>query len=640
MSVPDDCKTIYVEQTVSNDICNGQYDLDEATKQWVNANDPSCSISKIYDSGTGSYKWAFKVTLPPDADPPPGSVYSVSFPLFRRYASVAGLYVQPAEENAFAPILGNESTDYGFGAGVTHPEAYNISNEAIPEIIEVGDDKLYLTWKAEDVVNERMESGADFYTGHDVGGEYPTIFHSIPNIGSTVAHHINKIGSLYSTPQVLDQTEIGQSSLTNFGNLVSSTARFTGPWSEYTFLDEDLGAFCAPYTADVLAYTNLLGNWQGEPYINDGAKALGLTRYVAIGEPLTYIIRNPFEDEEFYYDPNNPNPEFPFYKEVKARNENPETAWCASAGWMLKTSISSITDEDSMCPADGDWGDGVTVSKDPIDNGGGGNNGGNNGGNDIKPIAVASVTAEIINFKPNAVAQVSAVKIDRESYTGKTIASENKGWVYDERTSAISGPFDFENIQAVTTKDNSSEMFCVTSDNQIKKTDLLEFNNPNFEKFSDPFTQILEPFDGAVTRGIVLSESGEGFSYRNRYISKPFEDSVVGSGEVKKPLYFRDCYLSHIETNWMHLGDEHNEKQLHRVDMHFHKNSCGHLWLYAMSDDGLVKGQYRGEIKEHMKAFTNLRGRAFKILMFVATHYDHPWAMREMALGHLYGKSF
>ena len=304
-------------------------------------------------------------------------------------------------------------------------------------------------------------------------------------------------------------------------------------------------------------------------------------------------------------------------------------------GWYLETN-SDTTDENSVCPADADWGEGVTVSKDPIDNGGG-NNG---GGNTVKPTPVGSVSAEVINFKPNAVAQVSAVKIDRESYTGKTIASENKGWVYDERTSAISGPFDFENIQAVTTKDNSSEMFCVTSDNQIKKTDLLEFNNPNFEKFSDPFTQILEPFDGAVTNGIVLSESGEGFSYRNRYISKPFEDSVVGSGEVKKPLYFRDCYLSHIETNWMHLGDEHNEKQLHRIDMHFHKNSCGHLWLYAMSDDGLVKGQYRGEIKEHMKAFTNLRGRAFKILMFVATHYEHPWAMREMALGHLYGKSF
>ena len=94
------------------------------------------------------------------------------------------------------------------------------------------------------------------------------------------------------------------------------------------------------------------------------------------------------------------------------------------------------------------------------------------------------------------------------------------------------------------------------------------------------------------------------------------------------------------ETNWMHLGDEHSEKQVYRVDLRFHKNSCGHLWLYVMNDEGLVKGQYKGALKEHMKVFTNLRGRSFKIQMMIATHYDHPWAMREMAIGHLYGKSF
>jgi hypothetical protein len=225
-------------------------------------------------------------------------------------------------------------------------------------------------------------------------------------------------------------------------------------------------------------------------------------------------------------------------------------------------------------------------------------------------------------------------------YNGTTISSKYKGWVFDERTSAISGPFVHEDVTAIATKDNSAEMYCVTEDKEVKKTDLLDFNNPNFPTFTDPWPDILTPFDGSTVKGVVASESAKGFCYRNRYISAPFEDSVIGGGVVEDPLFFRNSYLAQSETNWMHLGDEHSEKQCYRVDLRFHKNSCGHIWLYVKNDEGLVKGQYKGMIKEHMKVFTNLRGRSFKIQMIIATHHDHPWAMREMAVGHLYGKSF
>ena len=228
----------------------------------------------------------------------------------------------------------------------------------------------------------------------------------------------------------------------------------------------------------------------------------------------------------------------------------------------------------------------------------------------------------------------------RADYVGTTLASKYKGWVFAERTKAISGPFVHEDVTAIATKDNSAEMYCVTESKEVKKTDLLEFNNPNFPSFSDPFTDILNPFDGSSVQGIVASETANGFCYRNRFMSEPFEDSVLGSGTVKNPLYFRNSYLANSETNWMHLGDEHSEKQCYRVDLRFHKNSCGHLWLYVKNDFGLIKGQYKGMIKEHMKVFTNLRGRAFKIQMLIATHHNYPWAMREMAIGHLYGKSF
>ena len=230
-------------------------------------------------------------------------------------------------------------------------------------------------------------------------------------------------------------------------------------------------------------------------------------------------------------------------------------------------------------------------------------------------------------------------------FTGTTLAPKYMGYVYDERTSSLSGPFANENVTAVCTRDNSAEMYCVTEPDgsgthDIKRTDLLDFNNANFPSFTDPFGDVNLNFDTALEKGVICSESGEGFLYRGQYLSAPFEDPVVGSGTVTKPLYFKDSYLAIAETNWLHLGDEHNEKQFYRVDLSFRKNSCGHLWVYVMGDDQKVHGQYKGVRMEHMKVFTNLRGRAFRIQMLVATHYDHPWALREMAVGHLYGKSF
>ena len=141
-------------------------------------------------------------------------------------------------------------------------------------------------------------------------------------------------------------------------------------------------------------------------------------------------------------------------------------------------------------------------------------------------------------------------------------------------------------------------------------------------------------------RGVVCSRIGQGFAYRGLFQELPFSEKIIGEGCVKDPLFFRNSTLAVIESNWIHLGDEHNEKQVHRIDLSFHKNSFGALWGYVCNELGEYKGQYKGEIEEHMKVFTNLRGRRFKAKLFIVTHPQYPWALREMALGHLYGKSF
>ena len=215
--------------------------------------------------------------------------------------------------------------------------------------------------------------------------------------------------------------------------------------------------------------------------------------------------------------------------------------------------------------------------------------------------------------------------------------SKYKGYCFNERNNSLSGPFPLD-ITALAMKDNSSEMFCISEDNEIKKTDLLDLNNPHFPKVDDPI-DINDQFVPNLNNGIVGTKDGS-FIYRAKYLSSPFAESVVGEGDLEDPLFFRNCYLSVAETNWMHFGSEAAEKEVYRVDLSFHTNSIGHLWLFAQNDQGKVSGQYKGAIKETVKVFTNLRGRRFKLKMFVATHEDYPWAMREMAVGYNIGKSF
>lgn len=212
-----------------------------------------------------------------------------------------------------------------------------------------------------------------------------------------------------------------------------------------------------------------------------------------------------------------------------------------------------------------------------------------------------------------------------------------KGYVFNERSNSLAGPFDSD-ITAIALRENSSDLIAVNKDLEILKTDLLELNDPSFNKI-DPY-----PIDVTCSitdkeKGFIGTDSGE-FLYRGKHLATPFSELKEGGAAVEKPLYFKDCYLSIAETNWMHFGSEAAEKEVYRVDLSFHTNSIGHLWLYAQNDQGKVSGQYKGAIKETVKVFTNLRGRRFKLKMFVSTHEDYPWAMREMAVGYNIGKSF
>lgn len=239
-----------------------------------------------------------------------------------------------------------------------------------------------------------------------------------------------------------------------------------------------------------------------------------------------------------------------------------------------------------------------------------------------------TITVEVSNVRP--------------PFVGWTRPSKYKGWVFSDLSDSLSGPFVHENLTALTTVQNTSDMVSVNEEYKINKTNLADLKAVDFSTPPALWEDRNGPPAGGVMNEetIVASETDGSFAYRGRYLASPFAESVIGPATINNPYYFRKAYLAIAETAWMHLGDEHSEKQVHRVDLHFTPKSAGHVWLYVESDEGKVSGQYKGSIKEHVKVFTNLRGRTFRIKMFVATHHDHPWNLREMAVGHLLGKSF
>ena len=248
----------------------------------------------------------------------------------------------------------------------------------------------------------------------------------------------------------------------------------------------------------------------------------------------------------------------------------------------------------------------------------------------------------------SSIMQTSVVSGTSPDFVGWTKPSFNKSYMYTELNSALSGPVLGEPISAISSVENTSQMVGVTVYLDVVKTDLSDMRKTTFSAapsdlwWDYDYPLITNPsYPTAVTEeGVVASPTEGSFAYRGRYISSPFADSVASEATVKSPRYFRESYLSIAETAWMHMGDETNEKQVHRIDLSFHKNSTGHLWAYLQSDGGNVSGQYKGLIQEHTKVFTNIRGRRFRLRLFIVTHKSYPWALREIGIGHLYGKSF
>ena len=224
-------------------------------------------------------------------------------------------------------------------------------------------------------------------------------------------------------------------------------------------------------------------------------------------------------------------------------------------------------------------------------------------------------------------------------YNSMTRPPKFKGYMFSENNDTLVGPFVDNPISAATNAPNEG-FLAITEEDKVLTTDLTQFKDTIFpEPPEDTWWDLKYPLVNEEF-GFVASSTENSFHYRGLYLENPFATPSNEAGLIKNPKYYRNGYLAVAETNWVHLGDEHNEKQVHRIDLSFHKNSFGHLWCFVANEEKKYSGQYKGSVQEHMKVFTNIRGRRFKIKLLIATHSKYPWALREMSIGHLMGKSF
>ncbi len=675
------CETIVVE-TQTNDVCGGEYNQkSDGTLVWVNTEDSSCEITKIFNTSIGDWQWVFQKVFDDENDIPAGAEKAaVTFaPQKLKFTSEVRMTSRLSYEECDLEerLLGRNEITYELkqATSSTHPGRLQIYS------IEDGP-AMSRNWTCNYGTAEYTETESDGY-GSTLVSPVGSGFGHNRTTASRPYWYVKHKAGIYS-PQ---EEQIISTCLTSQ----------TGSYE----MTENVGY--SRYQAGVLIY--------------DPDAKVNIDWSIEAGPQAQFLFTRD-GDNSFYWNL------------VDELHDNPTAYPCWRPCWYFETNIVTNTDEDSQCPSDADWsGTGVTVKTTPsggpsdieveiVDTGPSGgpsggpsdieveivNTGPSGGPSDVQaeeediPCTETAIEVDgycplyttencanlngdgtshthVLNgvtyYMPNGVEMFhgdcpssipnppeeapeqfattivdpvsgafnfSAELVSDEIFTGSTIPEKYQGYVWNQRTSTLSGPFTSKGITAVTTRDNSSEMFAVDREQVVVKTVLTDLNDPMFEPFTDPFTRLDEPF--VNERGVVVSQIGKGYLYDHKFKPSAFEEVTYGEGTVEKPLFFRDSYLAIAETNWMYFGDEHSEKQIHRVDLRFHKNSCGHLSLFVQSEDGKTKGQYKGPIKEHMKVFTNLRGRGFKICMLVATHENYPWAMREMAVGYLVGKSF
>ena len=225
-------------------------------------------------------------------------------------------------------------------------------------------------------------------------------------------------------------------------------------------------------------------------------------------------------------------------------------------------------------------------------------------------------------------------------------APEFLSYYYHDAGNALVGPIYSNDITAVTTVGDSSLMLGVDTDNSVVTCEMEQLKESlNIE---GPDHDIL--FNGST-------EKPEGSNYvamakfadmdyvysRGIHYGSGLKDPVKGVGDFPEEdkIYYPNTYLSVIETSYENVSNSKTvSNSLHEIALKFQKGSFCKVSVAIESDEGTYRRTpYKSTFnKNQIKSFRNLRGRTFRIRLYIISHVDYDWVLTDMTLGFLGGK--
>ncbi len=255
----------------------------------------------------------------------------------------------------------------------------------------------------------------------------------------------------------------------------------------------------------------------------------------------------------------------------------------------------------------------------------------------------ADISTSFSAYEPSTGFYTVGLPTQEASSTNARFAS----YMWHDMSDSLSGPFLLPKLTCLTHVPDSSKMVAVDQDNNVLTTDFEDMRDGSEFAEVDPTPSSWDTLvNPSGTDEVVVDKDNLIFNYYGRTLASQMADPAIGTtsitGTSTAPTYYKDAYLSIIETAYQDFGSQSNLKQFHEIVLSFRRNSWGNLWVYAQAEDGKISGQYKGSVygKQKIKTFINLRGRRMKFRIIMVTHKNHPWMITEAAVGYLEGKVY
>jgi hypothetical protein len=238
-----------------------------------------------------------------------------------------------------------------------------------------------------------------------------------------------------------------------------------------------------------------------------------------------------------------------------------------------------------------------------------------------------------------------------------------------EEPEVISGPHWFPRFVAMEAIPNSSHMVGVDEAGNFWTTDLRDLREDrktipyvldlgaqsprvlfyNNEEGDSDQADLITDDDG----NIIADDRGHRALTVSPTFSIAYEDRATATGhsymfptgeridgiipDAADPGWMDNRTLAAAETAFNDLGSPQTTKQIYEVILNFAPGSVGQVGVFVEGDDGQHDGRWLGEIEDldSTKAGVLVRGRKFRVRVYVVAELGACWTLQDLAVGYI-----